>query len=73
MGIKALASDSKNVQRLIIWLNRENMEALLRGEVLFMIPGGIPLTLTADDDIAVIFAETDDELAKRLPPVLRPD
>jgi hypothetical protein len=48
----------------------QNIESLLRGDV-FRLPRGIVPELTADSDI-VVFAETDDDLGKRFPPVLRP-
>ena len=33
MAVKAIALDDDNVQHLIIGLNRENIESLLRGDV----------------------------------------
>jgi hypothetical protein len=71
MAVKAIALDDDNVQHLIIGLNRENIESLLRGDV-FTLPRGIVPELTPDSDIVLLFAETDDDLGKRFPPVLRP-
>ena len=70
MAVKAIVDD-ENVQHLIIGLNRENIESLLRGDV-FRLPRGIVPALTADSDIVLVFAETDDDLGKLFPPVLRP-
>ena len=67
MAVKAIALDDDNVQHLIIGLNRENIESLLRGDV-FRLPRGIVPELTADSDIVLLFAETDDDLGKRFPP-----
>ena len=40
MAIKAVALDDENVQHLIIGLNRENVDSLLRGDV-FTLPRGV--------------------------------
>jgi hypothetical protein len=71
MAIKAVAVDDANTHRLIIGLNRENIESLLRGDV-FTLPHGMPVALSEDSDIVLLFAETDDELGKRFPPSMRP-
>jgi hypothetical protein len=71
MAIKAIALDDRNTQHLIIGLNRENVESLLRGDV-FTLPHGMAVTLTGDSDIVLLFAEKDDELRKRFPPSMRP-
>lgn len=39
MAIKAIVADEEDVQHLIIGLNREDVEALLRGDV-FTLPSG---------------------------------
>jgi hypothetical protein len=71
MAIKAVAVDDKNTEHLIIGLNRDNVNCLLNGEV-FTLPHGIPMSLTENSDIVLLFAETDEELEKRFPPALRP-
>jgi hypothetical protein len=70
MAIKAIALDEANVHHLIIGLNRENVDSILRGEVFTLPPGGVPLT--EESDIVILFAETDEELAERFPPMMRP-
>jgi hypothetical protein len=71
MAIKAVAVDDQNTQYLIIGLDRDNVNSLLDGDV-FTLPGGIPISLTDKSDIVLLFAETDEDLAKRFPPRLRP-
>ena len=71
MAIKAVAVDDENTQHLIIGLNRDNVDSLLDGDV-FTLPHGIAVTLTENSDIVLLFAETEDELAKRFPPRMRP-
>jgi hypothetical protein len=66
MAIKAIAVDDSNTHHLIIGLNRENIESILRGDVFTLPPGAAPLT--ADSDIVILFAEADTELEKRFPP-----
>ena len=66
MSVKAIALDNNNVQHLIIGLNREDIESLLRGDV-FKLAGGIAPVLTKDSDIVLLFAETDEDLDRRLP------
>jgi len=70
MAVKAIALDDDNVQHLIIGLNRENIESLLRGDM-FRLPRGIMPELTPDSDIVLMFAETDDDLGKRMPPSMQ--
>jgi hypothetical protein len=70
MSIKAIAVDEQDVQHLIVGLSREDVNTILKGDVL-VLPPGIP-DLTAASDIVVLFAETDEELAQRFPPALRP-
>jgi hypothetical protein len=67
MGIRAIALDDKNVQHLIIGLNREDIEGLLRGHML-----KLATELTEDREIVLMFAETNDELGERIPPRLKP-
>jgi hypothetical protein len=67
MAIKAVAVDDENSQHLIIGLNRDNANSLLNGAV-FILPQGVAITLTENRDIVLLFAETDDDLAKRFPP-----
>jgi hypothetical protein len=71
MAINAVAVDEENTQHLIIGLNRDEVNSLLDGEV-FRLPKGIDITLTTNSDIVLLFAETDEDLEKRFPPVLRP-
>ena len=66
MAIKAIAVDDSNTHHLIIGLNRENVESLLRGDVFTLPPGA--QGLSADSDIVIVFAETDADLEKRFPP-----
>jgi len=72
MAIKATCIDESQTVHLLIGLNRENVEALLRGETLTLPPGSVPLDV--DSEIAIVFAETDEELvqnrlsASELPP-----
>ena len=71
MAIKAIAVDDENTHHLVIGLNRDNIESLLRGDV-FTLPHGIPVALTKNSYIVLLFAETDDELDRRFPPAMRP-
>jgi len=71
MSITAIALDDANTQHLIIGLTRAEVDALVRGDVLTL-PRIIKPELTADSDIVVMFAETDEALAGRFPPALRP-
>ena len=71
MAIKAVAVDDENTQHLIIGLNRDNVNSLLDGDV-FTLPHGVAITLSENSDIVLLFAETDEDLAKRFPPSLRP-
>ncbi len=71
MAVKAIAVDDLNTQHLVIGLNRGNVESLLRGEVLTL-PGGVVPMLTDESEIVLVFAETDHDLGERFPPVLRP-
>jgi hypothetical protein len=71
MAIKAIAVDDSNTPHLIIGLNRDNIESLLRGDI-FKLPLGVVPELTEGSDIVLLFAETDADLGKRMPPALRP-
>lgn len=71
MAIKAVAVDDQNTQHLIIGLNRDNINSLLNGDV-FTLPHGIAISITEQSDIVLLFAETDTDLEKRFPPMLRP-
>jgi hypothetical protein len=53
----------------LIGLNRENVDAILRGDVVSF-EGGInpPPVLTYESDIVLLFAETDQDIWKRFPP-----
>jgi hypothetical protein len=70
MAVKATVVDKSGTQHLIIGLNRENVESIIRGEILTLPPGAT--LLTDESDIVVLFAENDIELGKRFPPALRP-
>jgi hypothetical protein len=72
MAIKAVAVDDQNTQHLIIGLNRDNVKSMLAGDVL-KLPHGIAISLTENSDIVLLFAETDEDLEKRFPPVARSD
>ena len=63
MSITAIAVDDANVQHLIIGLTRAEVGALVGGDVLTL-PRILKPELTADSDIVVLFAETDEELTK---------
>ena len=71
MAIKAVLVDQNNTHHLVIGLNRENIESILRGDV-FSFPAGYLTGLTEHSDVVVLFAETDNELSQRFPPALRP-
>jgi hypothetical protein len=71
MSITAIALDDTNIQHLIIGLTRAEVDALVRGDVLTL-PRTTKPELTADSDIVVMFAETDEALTARFPPALRP-
>jgi hypothetical protein len=71
MAIKAVAVDDENTEHLIIGLNRDNVDSLLDGTV-FTLPHGMAFTLSEKSEIVLLFAETDEELAKRFPPRLQP-
>jgi hypothetical protein len=71
IAIKAVAVDEEKTQHLIIGLNRDNLNSLLDGDV-FKLPHGIPISLTEQSDIVLLFADTDADLEKRFPPRLRP-
>ena len=68
--LKAIALDEENVQHLIIGLSRADVDTILRGDVL-VLPPGWP-ELGAASDTVVLSAETDEQLAQRFPPSLRP-
>ena len=72
MAVRAIVMDQENVEHLIIGLNREDVEALLRGEVFTLPSGQVPVLTEDRSDIVLVFAETDDDLEKRFPPSLRP-
>jgi hypothetical protein len=71
MAIKAVVVDDGNTQHRIIGLNRNKINSMLDGDV-FTLPHGIPISLTEQSDIVLLFAETDEDLEKRFPPALRP-
>ncbi len=67
MSSLARCVDERNILHLLIGLNREDIESLLRGEVLTL-PRGEMIPLSAKSGIALLFAETDEEVEERLPP-----
>jgi hypothetical protein len=71
MSITAIALDDANTQHLIIGLTRADVDAIMQGDVLTL-PRSMKPELTVDSDIVVLFAETDEALAGRFPPALRP-
>jgi hypothetical protein len=73
MAVKAIVGDEENIQHLVIGLNRENIESLLRGDVFTLPSGLVPVMTEGKSDIVLLFAETDEDLAKRFPPSLRPN
>jgi hypothetical protein len=58
MAIKAVAVDDSGTHHLIVGLNRENVESLLRGGVVTLPPGYLR-GLTENRDVVVLFAESD--------------
>jgi hypothetical protein len=42
MAVKAIAVDQDDVQHLIIGLNRENIDSLLRGDIFKLPSGSVP-------------------------------
>jgi hypothetical protein len=72
MALKAILFDKENIQHLVIGLNREDVDSLLRGDVFRLPPGPVPALTENKSDIILLFAETDEELGQRLPPKLRP-
>ena len=72
MAVKAIVEDGENVQHLIIGLNREDVESLLRGEVFTLPSGQVPVLTEDKSDIVLLFAETDEDLGRRFPAALRP-
>jgi hypothetical protein len=58
-------------KHVIIRLNRENVDSLLNGDV-FTFPPGLLSGMSEDSEIVLMFAETDEELEKRFPPLMRP-
>ena len=71
VAIKAVFVDDSNTHHLVIGLNRDNVDSILRGDV-FTLPGGVAFPISEQSDIVVLFAETDKELEKRFPAKLRP-
>ena len=71
MVIKAVLAHEFGTHHLILGLNREDVESLLNGDV-FTLPGGMLSGMSEDCNVVLLFAETDDELASRFPPRLRP-
>ena len=72
MAIKAIVADEEDIQHLIIGLNREDVESLLRGDVFTLPSGPVPIMTEDKSDIVLLFAESDTDLEKRFPPALRP-
>ena len=70
MAVKAIFLEDDRIQHLVIGLNRENIESLLRGDA-FKLPRGVMPQLTEESDIVLLFAETDEDLGRRFPPMLR--
>ena len=67
MAVKAIVVDGDKIQHLIIGLNREDVESLLRGDVLTLPSGQVPVLTEDKSDIVLLFAETDEDLGRRLP------
>ena len=72
MAIKAIVVGNEGVQHLVIGLNREDVESLLQGNGFRLASGPVPVLTENKSDIVLLFAETDEDLAKRFPPSLRP-
>ena len=64
-------ADENGTQRFIIGLNRADIESLLEGNVVTL-PRGVLPVITEDSDVVLLFAETDHDIGRRFPPVLRP-
>jgi len=72
MAAKAIVVDQDNVQHLTIGLNQENIDSLLRGKRFTLPSGPVPALFENKSDIVLLFAESDEDLTKRVPPALRP-
>jgi hypothetical protein len=69
MAIKTTRVDDAQTVHLLIGLNRENIDSLLRGETLTLPPGAV--ALSDGSEIVIVFAETDEELVEKgLPPAV---
>jgi hypothetical protein len=67
MAIRATCLDDNGTLHVVIGLNRANIEALLQGQALTLPPSDV--LMTEASRIAIIFAETDEELInERIPP-----
>ena len=71
MAIKAVVLDQSGTHHLIIGLSRDNIESLLDGDV-FTLPRRNLAGINNESDVVLFFAETNEDLRLRLPPVLRP-
>lgn len=65
MAIKALCADESDNVHLLLGLNRENLESILRGDTFYFPAGALPLN--EKSEIALVFRETDEELGDLLP------
>lgn len=65
MAIKIICSDSADNTHLLLGLNRSEINALLEGKQFRFPPGVLPLN--EHSEVVIMFAETDDELEKRMP------
>jgi hypothetical protein len=63
MAVKATCIDDAQIVHLLIGLNRENIDSLLRGETLTLPPGAV--ALSDGSEIVIVLAETDEELVER--------
>lgn len=69
MAIKASFVDDDTLH-LVIGLTRKNMNTLLNGNVLIL-PAGYLTGFTENSDVVLLFAETEKDLERRLPPALK--
>ena len=70
MAIKAIAVDDANTHHLLIGVEQGERGYDLARRCVHLARGAAPLT--ADSDIVIVFAETDEELAMRFPPAPLP-
>ena len=67
MAVKVTCTDDLNTEHLVIGLNLQDIESLLRGERVTLTRGKT-VTLGTNSDVAIVFGQTDQDLVQhRLP------